>query len=226
MQKILVVEDDWEMNQGICYILREEGYDALSAHSIKEGKEAYEQSDGGGADLVLLDVNLPDGEGFEFCRWLWERSRVPVLFLTARDLEEDALKGYELGAEDYVTKPFSMKILLKKIGVILKRSGEEQGRIFDDGFLRIDFTRARAEVNGQVCAVTPTEFRILQEFIAHRGQLLTYEVLLNRLWDGGSQFVDRHALAVNINRLRGKIEDKDHRYISNVYGMGYQWIGQ
>ena len=80
MQKILVVEDDWEMNQGICYILREEGYDALSAHSIKEGKEAYEQSDGGGADLVLLDVNLPDGEGFEFCRWLRERSRVPVLF--------------------------------------------------------------------------------------------------------------------------------------------------
>ena len=226
MQKILVVEDDWEMNQGICYILREEGYDALSAHSIKEGKEAYEQSDGGGADLVLLDVNLPDGEGFEFCRWLRERSRVPVLFLTARDLEEDALKGYELGAEDYVTKPFSMKILLKKISVILKRSGEEQGRIYDDGFLRIDFMRARAEGNGQACAVTPTEFRILQEFIAHRGQLLTYEILLDRLWDGGSQFVDRHALAVNINRLRGKIEDKDHRYISNVYGMGYQWIGQ
>lgn len=226
MQKILVVEDDWEMNQGICYILREEGYDALSAHSIKEGKEAYEQSDGGGADLVLLDVNLPDGEGFEFCRWLRERSRVPVLFLTARDLEEDALKGYELGAEDYVTKPFSMKILLKKISVILKRSGEEQGRIYDDGFLRIDFMRARAEANGQACAVTPTEFRILQEFIAHRGQLLTYEILLDRLWDGGSQFVDRHALAVNINRLRGKIEDKEHRYISNVYGMGYQWIGQ
>ena len=225
MQRILIVEDDWEMNQGIGYILREEGYDTVSAHSIAEGKEVYETY-GERVDLVLLDVNLPDGEGFEFCRWLRGRAHVPVLFLTARDLEEDALKGYELGAEDYVTKPFSMKILLKKIGVILKRSGEEQGRIFDDGFLRIDFTRARAEVNGQVCAVTPTEFRILQEFIAHRGQLLTYEVLLNRLWDGGSQFVDRHALAVNINRLRGKIEDKDHRYISNVYGMGYQWIGQ
>lgn len=225
MQRILIVEDDWEMNQGICYILREEGYDTVSAHSIAEGKEVYETY-GERVDLVLLDVNLPDGEGFVFCRWLRGRAHVPVLFLTARDLEEDALKGYELGAEDYVTKPFSMKILLKKIGVILKRSGEEQGRIFDDGFLRIDFTRARAEVNGQVCAVTPTEFRILQEFIAHRGQLLTYEVLLNRLWDGGSQFVDRHALAVNINRLRGKIEDKDHRYISNVYGMGYQWIGQ
>lgn len=217
------MEDDWEMNQGICYVLKENGYTAVSAHSIAEGKEAYETQ---GAELVLLDVNLPDGEGFTFCEWLRERSRVPVLFLTARDLEEDALKGYELGAEDYVTKPFSMKILLKKISVILKRNGGEQARIFDDGFLRIDLTRARAEVKGEACPVTPTEFRILQEFLAHKGQLLTYEVLLDRLWDGGSQFVDRHALAVNINRLRGKIEDREHRYISNVYGMGYQWIGQ
>lgn len=216
------MEDDWEMNQGICYVLKENGYTAVSAHSIAEGKEAYETQ---GAELVLLDVNLPDGEGFTFCEWLRERSRVPVLFLTARDLEEDALKGYELGAEDYVTKPFSMKILLKKISVILKRNGGEQARIFDDGFLRINLTRARAEVKGEACPVTPTEFRILQEFLAHKGQLLTYEVLLDRLWDGGSQFVDRHALAVNINRLRGKIEDREHRYISNVYGMGYQWIG-
>lgn len=195
----------------------------ISAHIIAEGRDAYEKN---GADLILLDVNLPDGEGFGFCRWIRERSKVPVLFLTARDLEEDALLGYEVGAEDYVTKPFSMKILLRKISVILKRSGEEQGTVFDDGFLRLDLLRAKAEVKGKACSVTPTEFRILKEFLAHRGQLLTYEVLLDRLWDGGNQFVDKHALAVNINRLRGKIEDAEHKYISNVYGMGYQWIGQ
>ena len=223
MQKILVVEDDREMNQGISYVLEEEGYRAISAHTIAEGRDAYEKN---GADLILLDVNLPDGEGFGFCRWIRERSKVPVLFLTARDLEEDALLGYEVGAEDYVTKPFSMKILLRKISVILKRSGEEQGTVFDDGFLRLDLLRAKAEVKGKACSVTPTEFRILKEFLAHRGQLLTYEVLLDRLWDGGNQFVDKHALAVNINRLRGKIEDAEHKYISNVYGMGYQWIGQ
>lgn len=223
MQKILVVEDDREMNQGISYVLEEEGYRTISAHTIAEGRDAYEKN---GADLILLDVNLPDGEGFGFCRWIRERSKVPVLFLTARDLEEDALLGYEVGAEDYVTKPFSMKILLRKISVILKRSGEEQGTVFDDGFLRLDLLRAKAEVKGKACSVTPTEFRILKEFIAHRGQLLTYEVLLDRLWDGGNQFVDKHALAVNINRLRGKIEDAEHKYISNVYGMGYQWIGQ
>lgn len=223
MQKILVVEDDREMNQGISYVLEEEGYRTISAHTIAEGRDAYEKN---GADLILLDVNLPDGEGFGFCRWIRERSKVPVLFLTARDLEEDALLGYEVGAEDYVTKPFSMKILLRKISVILKRSGEEQGPVFDDGFLRLDLLRAKAEVKGKTCSVTPTEFRILKEFLAHRGQLLTYEVLLDRLWDGGNQFVDKHALAVNINRLRGKIEDAEHKYISNVYGMGYQWIGQ
>lgn len=223
MQRILVVEDDWEMNQGICYVLKENGYTSVSAHSIAAAKEICETQE---SDLVLLDVNLPDGEGFVFCEWLRERSRVPVLFLTARDMEEDALKGYELGAEDYVTKPFSMKILLKKIDVILKRSGGEKGQVFDDGFLRIDLVRAKAEVNGKPCPVTPTEFRILQEFLPHKGQLLTYGILLDRLWDGGSQFVDRHALAVNVNRLRGKIEDREHKYISNVYGMGYQWIGQ
>ena len=223
MQRILVVEDDWEMNQGICYVLKENGYTSVSAHSIAAAKEICETQE---SDLVLLDVNLPDGEGFVFCKWLRERSRVPVLFLTARDMEEDALKGYELGAEDYVTKPFSMKILLKKIDVILKRSGGEKGQVFDDGFLRIDLVRAKAEVNGKPCPVTPTEFRILQEFLSHKGQLLTYGILLDRLWDGGSQFVDRHALAVNVNRLRGKIEDREHKYISNVYGMGYQWIGQ
>ena len=223
MQKILVVEDDREMNQGISYVLEEEGYRTISAHTIAEGRDAYEKN---GADLILLDVNLPDGEGFGFCHWIRERAKVPVLFLTARDLEEDALLGYEVGAEDYVTKPFSMKILLRKISVILKRSGEEQGTVFDDGFLRLDLLRAKAEVKGKACSVTPTEFRILKEFLAHRGQLLTYEVLLDRLWDGGNQFVDKHALAVNINRLRGKIEDAEHKYISNVYGMGYQWIGQ
>lgn len=223
MQRILVVEDDWEMNQGICYVLKENGYTSVSAHSIAAAKEICETQE---SDLVLLDVNLPDGEGFVFCEWLRERSRVPVLFLTARDMEEDALKGYELGAEDYVTKPFSMKILLKKIDVILKRSGGEKGQVFDDGFLRIDLVRAKAEVNGKPCPVTPTEFRILQEFLSHKGQLLTYGILLDRLWDGGSQFVDRHALAVNVNRLRGKIEDREHKYISNVYGMGYQWIGK
>ncbi|MCB7303830.1 response regulator transcription factor [Bariatricus massiliensis] len=221
MQKILVVEDDRELNQGICYALSKEEYTTLSANSIKEAREIFVKED---VDLVLLDVNLPDGEGFSFCGWLKQQREVPVLFLTARDLEEDALRGYELGAEDYITKPFSMKILKQKIKVVLKRGQNGAKHIFDDDYLIIDFDAARVEVGGQECAVTPTEFRLLRLFTEHAGQLLTYSILLERIWDSGGQFVDKHALAVNVNRLRGKIEDENHKYISNVYGMGYQWL--
>lgn len=221
MQRILIVEDDRELNQGISYILEKEGYAVTSVYSIDEAKEAYLKE---AAQLILLDVNLPDGEGFSFCEWVKQRQDIPVLFLTARDLEEDALRGYELGADDYVTKPFSMKILLKKIDVVLKRVVENAGPIWDDGFLKIDLPKAKVEVGGSECQVTPTEFRLLQEFITHGGQLLTYEILLERLWDSGGQFVDKHTLAVNVNRLRGKIEVQGHKYISNVYGMGYQWL--
>lgn len=221
MPKILVVEDDWELNQGICYMLEKEHYTVIQVHSIEEAKKRYEKEP---VQLILLDVNLPDGEGFSFCEWVKKNSDVPVLFLTARDLEEDALKGYELGAEDYVTKPFSMKILQKKIDLILKRSNENGTQIFEDGYLKVDFVKARVEAGQKECPVTPTEFRLLKELILNRGQLLTYDILLERLWDGGGQFVDKHALAVNVNRLRGKIEDQEHKYISNVYGMGYQWL--
>lgn len=236
MQKILLVEDEWKLNQNICYALKKEGYDVSAAHSLAEARqmvlqchacpsEALPDSDfNDGIQLILLDVNLPDGDGFSFCEWIKERKEIPVLFLTARDLEEDALRGYELGAEDYVTKPFSMKILLKKIDVILKRNKTDSHEIFTDGYLKIDFERAKVEVDGQECLVTPTELRLLRELSSHVGRLLTYEVLLHRVWDSAGQFVDKHTLAVNINRLRGKIEDEHHKYISNVYGMGYQWL--
>ena len=222
MPKILVVEDDRKLNQTICYALEKSGYTTCPAHSIKMAKAACLQDT---PHLILLDVNLPDGEGFLFCQWIKSQSSAPVLFLTARDLEEDALTGYELGAEDYVTKPFSIKILLKKIDVILKRNQPDSTSSFNDGFLSADFEKAKITVSGQECPLTPTEFRLLKQFTANRGQLLTYEVLLERLWDSNGQFVDKHTLAVNVNRLRKKIETNDHKYISNIYGMGYQWLG-
>ena len=200
MRKILIVEDDRELNQGISYALGQGGYLAIPAYSIQEAQELYTKE---GADLVLLDVNLPDGEGFEFCR---------------------VLKGYELGADDYITKPFSIHVLRKKIDVILRRLENHPRKSYDDGFLRIDFDKAQVSAGDRICSITPTEFRMLRLFIDHAGQLMTYSVLLEALWDMGAQFVDKHALAVNVNRLRGKIEDEEHRYISNIYGMGYQWL--
>ena len=222
MQKILIVEDDRELNAALCYAIEKGKYRAASASSVKEAKEIYRKEE---LLMVILDINLPDGDGFEFCRWVKEQKNTPVLFLTARDLEEDVLEGYDLGAEDYVAKPFSMKILLRKVDVILKRRKTEDDTIFDDGFLRIDLNRAKVFVHGKECNITPTELRLLREFILNKERLLTYGVLLDRLWENGGQLMDKHALAVNVNRLRGKIEDGQHRYISNVYGMGYQWIG-
>lgn len=221
MKKILVVEDDWDLNQGICHALLKEGYETISAHSLKEAEEFYSKK---GADMVLLDVNLPDGEGFSLCKRIKEGGRIPVLFLTARDLEEDALTGYEAGADDYITKPFSIKVLLKKMDVMFRRESDDRTMVFRDGYLMVDFDQAKVEVSGDECLLTPTEFRLLRQLIEHKGQLLTYSVLLERLWDSDGQFVDKHTLAVNVNRLRGKIEDAQHKYISNVYGMGYQWL--
>ncbi|MCM1259120.1 MAG: response regulator transcription factor [Roseburia sp.] len=222
MQKILLIEDDRKLNQGISYALGKESYQPLCAFSLAEADKLQKDQR---PDLVLLDVNLPDGEGFLFCQRMRQAGcEVPVIFLTARDLEEDILKGYELGAQDYVTKPFSMKVLLKKIEVFLKRDIPSSRNVYDDGFLKIDFVRAKAEIDGKECILTPTEFRLLQVLTAHKGQLLAYSVLLERLWDQNGQFVDKHALAVNVNRLRKKIEDGEHKYISNVYGMGYQWL--
>ena len=166
MKKILIVEDDRELKEGICYALQKAGYLTESADSVQNAKTLFLKE---GADVILLDVNLPDGEGFDFCKWVKERTPVPVLFLTARDLEEDALCGYEAGAEDYVTKPFSMKILLKKIDVLCRNGSRQEHRCFEDGFLRVDFDAARAWVGGKECVLTPTEFRMLRYFTENAG---------------------------------------------------------
>ena len=203
-------------------MLEKEGYRVFSASSVESAKEICRKEE---LQLIILDVNLPDGNGFSFCDWVNHEKKTPVMFLTARDLEEDALAGYDMGAVDYVTKPFSMKILLKKISIILKHMIPDDSKEYDDGWLKVDIDGAKVFAGEEECLLTPTEFRLLRQFLMNRKQLLTYDVLLERLWDGGNQFVDKHALAVNINRLRGKIEDEEHKYISNVYGMGYQWIG-
>ena len=216
---ILVLEDDLELNRTICAALQKENYRVYNAYTCKDGQLL---AAGHTFDLVILDVNLPDGDGFEFCKWIKARNNVSVLFLSARDLEEDVLNGYETGADDYVTKPFSMKILLKKISVILSRETKKTN-IYDDGFLKVDFELGAAQIKGNICPVTPTEYHILKKLIEHKGQLLTYSVLLDSLWEDGIQLLDKHVLAVNINRLRKKIETEEHHYISNVYGMGYVW---
>lgn len=219
MANILVLEDDIALNQGISYALKKEGYHVLTANTCLQGKTIVTNNL---IDMIILDVNLPDGNGFDFCKWVKANKKCIVLFLSARDLETDVLTGYEFGGDDYVTKPFSMKVLLKKIAIMLKREKQDRN-CYQDDFLKIDFNLAIVEVNQKICSITPTEYRILKKFIENKGQLLTYNMFLDALWQEGVQLMDKHALAVNINRLRKKIEDENHSYITNVYGMGYIW---
>lgn len=240
MATILLLEDDPDLRESVASALAEAGYGVLAAQSLAEAESLVRQHS---FELALLDVNVPasdsdsvsfrasnsdsvspqgNSDGFSFCRWLTARRHVAVCFLSARDLEEDVLTGYTLGACDYVTKPFSMKVLLAKLAVLLGRA-PQQALVVDDGWLRIDFDLGSVMRAGEAVRLSPTELKLLRVLVDHRGQLLTYGVLLDALWSVGVELADKHALAVNVNRLRKKIEDDAHSYIANVYGMGYLW---
>ena len=220
--KVLIIEDEQNINNLLDTLMQANGYQTIIATSCGSGLMMYASHR---PDIVILDLGLPDKDGISFLTEIRKTDFTPVIVLSARSDEKDKVEALNLGANDYVTKPFSMKVLLRKIDIILRRTVSNKHLIFKDEYLQIDLDNAHVTVKGQECAVTPTEYRLLRQFLLNRGQLLTYNLLLERLWDSGGQFVDKHALAVNVNRLRGKIEDEEHRYISNVYGMGYQWIG-
>lgn len=223
MIKILVVEDDVMLNSGLCYNLELDGYTAVSAKSVSSALSELRDNS---FDLAVLDINLPDGDGFSLCEKIKQVSNIPVIFLSARDLEEDILNGFDLGADDYITKPFNVNILLKKIAVAIKRSENSiKKSVYSSDGLEIDFEKLTASMNGESIVFTPTEYKILKIFIANADILLTRQSLLGKLYDIDANFVGEHALTVNINRLRGKIEKGDVKFIKTVYGMGYIWMG-
>ena len=222
--RILVVEDDRLLNNTLCYNLSATGYevDAALTKSVAERfcrKQEY--------DLIVLDINLPDGNGFDFCRDIKEsRPDTAVIFLTANDMESDMLKGYELGADDYVTKPFPISVFQKKVAALLSRMKKSAGGdCYNDGNLLIDFAEMTATRDGESISFTPMEYRLLKILIKNPRTVLTRQILLEKLWDIDGNFVDEHALTSTISRVRNKIENPDHAYIKTVYGMGYMWIG-
>lgn len=222
--RILVVEDDKLLNNTLCYNLSTSGYDVDSALSKAAAvqyfmKEKYE--------LVILDVNLPDGNGFDLCSELkMKNSDIAVIFLTARDLESDQLRGFELGADDYVTKPFPMSVFQKKVSALLSRIQKQTNNdCYDDGKLFINFSEMSAKLLGEDISFTAMEYRILKIFTSNTQIVLTRRILLEKFWDVDGNFVDEHALTCAISRIRGKIEIDNFQYIKTVYGMGYMWIG-
>ena len=232
MERILVVEDDLALSTGLCFELDAAGYVTQAAYNCRKAEYLVEQER---FSLALLDVNLPDGNGFELCRKIKGiHPELPVIFLTANDLEEDVLGGYDLGAEDYVTKPFRMPILLKKLEVALRRGaaaggqGAAAGRqteelCYRDDFLQLDFEALTALRDGEKLSITPNEYKLLRVLVANAGNVVTRRLLLEKLWDCEGKFIDDQTLTVTMNRLRAKIEDETHVYIKTVRGMGYIW---
>lgn len=223
MKKILLVEDDWLLNQTLAYHLTTEGYEVISSRNVATSKDYLSRDN---FDLIILDVNLPDGNGFDLCKKWRDKIASPIIFLTANDMESDMIKGYELGAEDYITKPFHVSVFLKKVGVLLKNSSKKNTEhIYDDGNLFLNFTKREAMLQGKSFELTTGEFNLLYLFVVNYKRVLTRSLLLEKLWDENEKYVDEGALTMMISRIRSKIETKDKKYIKTIYGMGYQWVG-
>lgn len=225
MSTIMILEDDELLNGGLCYNLMLAGFQADPAKDIREAKEKFV---GGQYDLLIVDVNLPDGSGLDFSRWVRERSAVPLMFLTARDMDDDMIEGFEAGADDYMTKPFNIRVLLQRVQAIIRRTGgaAETEQKYRCGNLEFDFNSHIVRKKDAVITLTPTEYKLLHKFCHNPGTVLTRQVLLEDLWDQHGNYVDEHTLTINVSRLRSKIADDQYTYIKTVYGLGYQWIGE
>lgn len=215
MAKILLIEDDPLLAAGLAYNLEKQGHTAVQAGSAAEGMAAL-----AGAELVLLDVNLPDGSGFELAGRIRRQSAVPLIFITAHDLDEEVVQAFRLGADDYITKPFNLQVALERIGAVLRRAGAPQkDAAIQVGQLTVYPARGKAELAGAPLELTPTEYRLLLALAQNKGQVLTRRQLLERLWDSEANFVEEHTLTLNVSRLRAKLGPG---YICTVRGLGYR----
>lgn len=221
MTNILLIEDDRTLSDGIVLAMKGQDLTFRQAYTFQEGIAAYGENS---YDLILLDINLPDGNGYDFLRKIREDSQVPVLMVTANDMEMDEVMGLELGADDYVTKPFSLAVLRARIKGLLRRNrkGEES---FQTGSLLFDFDNLIFTRDGQDLYLSKVEQRLLRLLTKNMGHPVARERLVDRLWTDGAEYVDENALSVAIRRLREKVEDDPSHpaYIQTVYGVGYMW---
>ena len=223
MTRILVVEDEESLSDPLSYLLEKEGFEVVVA---ADGNAAIDEFDRSGADLVLLDLMLPGLPGTEVCRALRARSSVPVIMLTAKDSEIDKVVGLEIGADDYVTKPYSSRELVARIRAVLRRKGEPDELLpatIEAGPVRMDVERHVVTVRGEATSLPLKEFELLEMLLRNAGRVLTRGQLIDRVW--GSDYVgDTKTLDVHVKRLRSKIEvdPKEPRHLVTVRGLGYK----
>lgn len=221
---IFLIEDDEALAEGISFMLEKEWYETERFSACSDSRRALEQTQ---PDLILLDWNLPDGDGLMLCREISEKWKIPILMITARDMEIDQVMCLESGADDYIAKPFSLAVLKARIAALLRRQGgqsEKAGQLIS-GQIRVDNKEMRAWKEDEELDLSLTEYRILKYFLENKNQVLLKEQILSHVWDNGGKFVEENTLMVNIRRLRTKVEkDASHpEYIKTVHGMGYLW---
>jgi two-component system, OmpR family, response regulator RegX3 len=223
---ILVVEDEEALVGAICYQLQREGFSAVSAVDGLRGLDLFRER---APVLVILDLMLPHINGLDLCRIIRGESEVPIIILTARDAEADKVAGLEIGADDYVTKPFSMRELVGRVRAHLRRASMASGRSEDEGGnlvagpIRMDIQRHEVYVRGRLVELPPKEFALLEAFMLRPGKLVTRQILLSEVW-GAEYFGDTRTLDVHIKRLRAKIEEDPRRpeHVKTVRGLGYK----
>ena len=227
MKNILVVEDDTILNSGICFNLNMDGYNAIPTSNINDARDVLDNRE---IDLIVLDVNLPDGDGFSFCKEIRKYSEVGILFLTACDVESDIVNGFKIGADDYITKPFSINILMQRIVALLRRCSKNNSKseVLVEGEFELDFDKMIVTKNKINIVLSPIEYKILKKLVQSKNQIVTRQSLIDAIWDNDGGYIEEHALTVNMNRLRSKIDNKtsEHKYIKTIYGMGYMWVGE
>lgn len=217
MANIFLLEDDRILSKGISIALEKDEHTVTAVYGYMEALQKYQNQK---VDLFLLDVNLPDGSGLEFCRKIRETSEAPVLFLTANDTEEDMLDGFLVGCDDYISKPFPLEVLRRKVLAVLKRTSSGGSRIkYRD--LEADTDKCLVLLKGQEVHLTSTEYKLLCYLMENKGRVVTKAMLLDQLWDIDGNFIDDNTVRVNIKRLRQKLNDEKQEYIVTVFGMGY-----
>lgn len=221
MQKILLLEDDTALGSGIQLALENPSVQIRLCRTLAQGKEEAARN---AYDLLILDVNLPDGSGLELLRQVRQGSAVPVILLTANDLEMDIVTGLESGADDYITKPFSLAVLRARVNAQLRRGTGKPAYFKLDDFT-FDFDAMEFRKNGQSMDLSKTEQKLLRFLVENRGQTLSRATLVDRIWTDGAEYVDENALSVTVKRLRSKLEDNPSspKYLKTVYGIGYTW---
>lgn len=226
MKRIFFVEDDPSLRNGLCFALQKQGYEVEAAQTSREAQQRWQD---GRYDLVILDVSLPDGSGYELCRKIRQTSRVPIIFLTAADEETDIIMGLDLGGDDYITKPFKLAVFLSRVNALLRRS-ENFPRTRTQlaaGGITVDLLRQQVCKDGVPVELTATEYKMLCLFMENPDVVLSADQILSRLWDCEENYIDNSTLTVYIRRLRTKIEDDpaNPQKIVTVRRMGYKWNG-